>query len=127
MADHVEIGKRGEKIAIDFLREKGYQILHRNWRKQRGEIDIIAQDGQVLVFVEVKTRAGTRLAIPEANINDKKKRMLGDTAFAFMEEHHHQWTYRIDIISILMPNNTKPLISHYKDAIEPWEDDITSI
>ena len=59
MADHNDFGKKGEQIAVDYLRGKGFRILETNWRRGRNEIDIIARDGKVLVVVEVKSRHST--------------------------------------------------------------------
>lgn len=76
MAEHNELGKLGEQLAGEYLAERGYSILHRNWRYGRYELDIIALKGRVLHFVEVKTRASNVDDFPEENVNRKKIRHL---------------------------------------------------
>ena len=76
MAEHNDLGKEGEDEAVRYLTEKGYCILHRNWRRGRNELDIIAtKDGQ-LVFVEVKTRRNETYGHAEDAVNDRKIRTL---------------------------------------------------
>ena len=64
MAEHNELGKIGEELAVDFLTEKGYEILETNWTFQKAEVDIIAQKGNVLAIVEVKTRSSSDFGSP---------------------------------------------------------------
>lgn len=121
MSKHLEIGKRGELIAEKFLVQNGYTILVTNWRKQKGEIDIIAKEEDLIVFIEVKTRSGSETAIPESAINRKKKEILCRTAFAYMEEIDWTWAFRFDIVSVLILSNQIPIIQHFKDVFDPLE------
>ena len=72
MAEHNEFGKEGETAAADFLTEKGYSILHRNWRCGKKELDIVAKYNNELIVVEVKSRKDIRFGNPEEAVNDRK-------------------------------------------------------
>lgn len=82
-----DIGNLGEKLARQFLVKKGYAIIGSNYRCPYGEIDIIARDGGFLVFVEVKTRTGTDLGIPEESVNAAKQAKLRQAALHYLQEH----------------------------------------
>ncbi len=116
MSVQKKIGDRGEKLAIDFLKKNGYQILETNWRYKRAEIDIIAMDGKVLVLVEVKTRSYDYFGPPDAHVDRKKEKMMTSAAHVYMEEIQHDWEVRFDIISILINQDTAPQIKHIEDA-----------
>jgi len=118
MAEHNALGHRGELIAQSFLKEKGYQILHVNWRFHRIEIDIIAMDGDTLVFVEVKTRQTDLFGEPENAVDYKKQKHLINAANAYVLKHGVLNDARFDIISIVTEkNNTR--INHFPDAFYP--------
>jgi putative endonuclease len=119
LAQHNEIGKIGEELAIAHLCQQGWEILATNWRFKRAEIDIIAMDGNTLVFVEVKTRSTTYFGTPEQFVNAKKKLFLAKAASAYMEEIGHDWEIRFDIISVLLPRGKEQEIKHFKDAFFP--------
>ena len=78
------VGELGEKMAKEYLQEKGYQIMETNFRCREGEIDIIAQDKDYLVFVEVRTRKGSGFGTPEESITAAKKEKLTSLAFAYL-------------------------------------------
>ena len=118
MAEHNELGQRGEKIAQSFLIEKGYRILHVNWRNRKAEIDIIAMDGETLVFVEVKTRQSHIFGEPENAVNYKKQRNLIHAANAYVLKYRYTNDARFDIISIVIIKNSTE-INHIKDAFYP--------
>jgi putative endonuclease len=95
------IGKIGEDIAIAFLRQKGYKVLGVNVRTHLGEIDIIAKQKDVTVFVEVKTRASSSLGPPYLNVTPLKKKHLAKNALCYMKRHgriHSSW--RVDVVSV---------------------------
>ena len=119
MARHNEIGKKGEEIAVVHLRQLGWDILATNWRFKRAEVDIIAMDTNVLVFVEVKTRSTTYYGTPEQFVDARKKLFLAKAASAYMEEISHDWEIRFDIISVLLPQGKEQEIKHFKDAFFP--------
>ncbi|KXK37749.1 MAG: YraN family protein [Saprospiraceae bacterium] len=113
------IGKRGEDHAVAFLQEAGYDILERNWRFSKAEIDIIAKDGDILVFVEVKTKSYTYFGAPEESVSAHKEALMIDAAGQYMESINHEWEIRFDIISIVLNKDDQFEITHYKDAFYP--------
>ena len=114
---HILTGKHGEAIAAQFLADKGYRIVARNYRSGRGEIDIIAwADEKLLVFVEVKTRASEAFGGPEASVTVRKQRILSRTAGAYMEEIEYDWVVRFDTIAVLHKNGQTIEIRHHEDA-----------
>ena len=119
MAAHIELGNRGEDIAQDHLEEIGYTILHRNWRYKKAELDLVALDGDTLVFVEVKTRSYVYLGQPEESVNYRKQNLLVSAAAAYMHEYEQEWAYRFDVISIIKETNQRFHIKHLLDAFEP--------
>ena len=115
MSTHLELGNRGEALAEKYLLDIGYQILERNWRFSRAEVDLIAKDGEVLVFVEVKTRSSDIFGKPEESITPKKEALLKDAAAVYMEQIGHEWEIRFDIVSILIKGSDYA-IEYFKDA-----------
>ncbi len=95
------LGEKGEDAACRFLKTRGYQIVARNWRARVGEIDIIARDGDVLVFVEVKARSGDGFGGPEAAVHPGKQRRLIRTAMAFMASTQCDLPMRFDVVAML--------------------------
>ena len=116
MAKHLETGIRGEQLATEYLESKGYEILERNWRHSYAEVDIIAMDGDILVFVEVKTRSSDRFSKPEDAIDEKKEDFLASVASVYMEHIGHEWEIRFDFVSVIIPNKGQVRIRHLKDA-----------
>lgn len=118
MADHNELGKRGELLAFSFLRDKGYTILQTNWRRGKLEIDIIALDGDELVFVEVKTRTTALFGEPEDAVNPQKRRHLIQAANAYVIKSGYDKGSRFDVISIIIEKDNC-IIHHIPDAFYP--------
>jgi putative endonuclease len=100
MAPHNVLGKLGEELAEAYLAERDYTILHRNWRHSHYEIDIIALKGEVLHFVEVKTRASNVYGFPEENVTKKKIRSLFQAADEFLYLHPQYNKIQFDILAI---------------------------
>ncbi|MBP6239026.1 MAG: YraN family protein [Saprospiraceae bacterium] len=119
MARQQTIGNLGEEKATLFLQEIGYKILERNWRFSKAEIDIIAKDGEVLVFVEVKSKSYTFFGAPEESVSAYKENLIIDAAHQFMIKIGHDWEIRFDIISIVFDKNKDASITHFKDAFFP--------
>ncbi len=119
MALHNAIGKKGEELARSFLITQGYRILENNWRYRRAEVDIIAMDGEILVFVEVKTRTDDKFGRPEEFITLKKEQFMADAASAYMEQIGHDWEIRFDFVAILLQGDQHAEIEHFKDAFFP--------
>ena len=115
MSTNLELGNRGESLAEKYLLEIGYQILERNWRFSRAEVDIIAKDGEILVFVEVKTRSSEIFGKPEESISPQKEALLKDAAAVYMEQIGHDWEIRFDIIAIVIKGGGYSF-EHFKDA-----------
>ncbi len=84
MADHNELGKQGEELAARWLEDKGYTLLHRNWRHGKLEIDIVATKGKFLYFIEVKTRNYSRYGHPEDSVTKKKFKKLQKAADEYL-------------------------------------------
>ncbi|MFT4566376.1 MAG: putative endonuclease [Saprospiraceae bacterium] len=116
MAKHNDIGYLGEKEAEAFLFKKGYEILERNWRIGKAEIDIIARAEEVLIFIEVKTRTNTNFGQPEDFVDAKKIKFLTSAAGDYMREINHEWEVRFDIVSIVILDKNRTIIKHIEDA-----------
>jgi putative endonuclease len=119
MAEHTDLGKKGEDIACEFLLKKGLQIKDRNWRYKNGEIDIIATEGKELVIVEVKTRSAAIFEEPRDSISDKKIRFLVNAAEEYILETDYYGETRFDVISIKWFGEGKCEIEHITDAFYP--------
>jgi len=117
MAKHLETGRLGETAALEFLEQKGWRIAEQNWRSGRGEIDLIAwANDKLLVFVEVKTRAGEAFGGPEEAIDAKKQDLLLRAAGAYMESINYDWEIRFDVVAIILKNGKVLEIRHVEDA-----------
>ena len=115
MTRNTSLGKFGEDLAVQYLIDKGYVILERNWRAYRKEIDIIAIDGKDIVFVEVKTRQDDEYGSPEMAVNRQKRSHIYTAASSYYYKHKISLEVRFDIISILY-HHGKPEINHIIDA-----------
>jgi putative endonuclease len=118
MAKHFELGKKGEDIATGYLSGKGYNILERNWRFGRDEIDIIAEYDKFLVIVEVKTRSTGYFGKPEESVTEKKQRFLIRAVNEYVNQKKIDLEIRFDIFSIVIESN-KQTINHIEDAFYP--------
>ena len=115
MAYHNLLGEEGEKIAIRFLKSKGYIIHHTNWRMGHLEVDVIADNGQELVFVEVKTRSSEEYGKPEESVNLKKEMDLITSADVYLDSLELEVPVRFDIVSIIL-NDQGSSLTHFEDA-----------
>jgi putative endonuclease len=111
------LGKEGEEIAAGFLRKKGFRIIEKNYRTVFGEIDIIAQDRGVIVFVEVKTRADTTYGHPFEAVHPKKREKIRKVALCFMKRLKKESPARFDVMSITRDKG-ETRIEHIQDAFE---------
>ncbi|MCD4746349.1 MAG: YraN family protein [Bacteroidales bacterium] len=118
MAEHIETGKKGEEIALGFLKKKGYKIIATNWRFGKDEIDIITIDNDCLVIVEVKTRRSNYFGEPEIAVTKKKQKFLIRAANAYIIQKDIDIETRFDIISIIIKTE-KYTINHIEDAFYP--------
>jgi putative endonuclease len=115
MAEHNDLGKFGEKLAVDFLRLRGYNILETNWTFQKAEIDIIAQKEDVLAIIEVKTRSSIAFGLPQEFVKTKKIQLLVKAVNAYVNSNNLDLEVRFDIISVYKENNEFKL-EHIEDA-----------
>ena len=113
----MNLGDRGEGLAETFLRKKGYRIRERNYRTKTGEIDIIAEDGNTLVFVEVKTRESIACGRPFEAVTAAKKRKLANTALLYLKNLRQVPPCRFDVVSIYFEKG-RPECELIKDAFE---------
>ena len=123
MAEHNELGKNGETFAVEFLEGKGYQIIARNWRCGNNELDIVALDGDILVFVEVKTRFSDYID-PRASMSKSKIRNFVNAVNLYIRKMQVNSNFRLDVVIIVMQggfDNKSMYVEHYEDAILPTD------
>lgn len=115
MAQHNQLGKKGEQLAVDFLLKKGYQILERNYRFDKAEVDIIAKKGQTLAIVEVKTRSTSDFGDPQDFVKPKQIQRLVKAIDEYVNENKLELEVRFDIIAIVSNGKTID-IEHLENA-----------
>lgn len=108
MAKHNKVGKRGELLAIEYLKKKGFTILETNWRYSHWEIDVIASKGGNLHIVEVKTRSNDRYGYPEEAVTDRKLRFLAKAANQYLINNPKWEWLQYDILSITLEKGGEP-------------------
>ena len=118
MTDKQLTGRRGEERAAELLESLGYRIAARNYRHRRTEIDLIAWDGDILVFVEVKTRKNCDFGHPSALISPAQQRRISHAAGVYMEEIDYDWEIRFDVVSVVLEGRQAG-IEHLPDAFFP--------
>lgn len=121
MADHNDFGKLAEELAENFLVEKNYKILAKNYRYLKAEIDIIAQFENQIVIVEVKARATDAFMLPQEAINKKKIRLIVSAANEFLETNNIELETRFDVISVLPKEKGKLEITHIENAFYAFD------
>ena len=116
-----QLGAWGERVAAAHLEAKGCRIVARNWRCRQGEIDLIAQTGAVLAFVEVKTRRGRGMGAPEEALTPRKSRKLIQLAQLYLAEHDLDVDWRIDLVAVELDTSGKLLrCEHIPNAVLGW-------
>ncbi|MEG0948781.1 MAG: YraN family protein [Bacteroidales bacterium] len=118
MARHNQIGQEGEQIACRYLRNKGYEICHTNWRSGHYELDIVACNEEEVVIIEVKTRSSLKFEAPELAVDQRKIRRLVCAADHYIKLFHIELPVRFDIISVLLLPEGEH-IDHIPDAFYP--------
>lgn len=116
MAEHNDLGQLGEDLAASYLQEKQYQIMEKNFRFQKAEIDIIAFHKNTLVVVEVKTRTSTAFGLPQDFIKAAKIKLLTKAINFYVESNHLNYNIRFDIIAIHKKTKGIFEIEHIEDA-----------
>ena len=119
-AEHLEIGAKGEGLAVEFLKAKKYSILGRNYKTKFGEIDIIASIHNILVFVEVKTRIGNTFGTPEEAVTPRKIREVVMTAeYYYLLHPDLPKSFRIDCVAIeLYPDRALKELRHIENITQ---------
>jgi len=112
------LGDAGERVAARYLRRQGMRVITRGFRTARGEIDLIAREGDTLVFVEVKTR---RRGQPAEAVSPEKQRRLTLTALQFLRRFRLlECPCRFDVVAVVWPDDSRPpSIEHFRNAFEP--------
>lgn len=116
MAAHNELGKWGEDLAADYLQRKGYTIIERDWKSGRRDLDIVAKNGNVIVFVEVKTRHNSLYGQPEEAVDYRKLQSLQQAINHYIKFRHIRQEVRFDIISVVGTIGSEPDIQHIQDV-----------
>ncbi|GAB1446809.1 MAG: YraN family protein [Cyclobacteriaceae bacterium] len=115
MTDKIKRGFEGEGLAISFLENKGYQLVVRNYRYKRSEIDLIVEKDNWLVFVEVKTRSSVAFGYPEEFVDEKKANKIMEGAENYIIENDWKGNVRYDVVAITLQGD-EPEIVHFEDA-----------
>ena len=115
MAEHNDLGKLGEELALDFLEKNGFDILETNWTFQKAEVDIIALKAEVLAVVEVKTRSSIDFGLPQDFVKPKKIQLLVKAINEYVTQNDLDVDVRFDIVAIHKENN-EFILEHIEDA-----------
>jgi putative endonuclease len=115
MAEHNDLGKKGEELAVEFLQRNGYEILETNWIFDKAEIDIIAKKNGILAVVEVKTRSSIEFGLPQDFVKPKKIKLLLKAVDEYVVQNDLDVEVRFDIIAI-HKESTNYNIEHIEDA-----------
>lgn len=113
MARNLALGAMGEELAASALTAAGMRILDRNWRCRHGELDLIAVDGDTIVFVEVKTRSGLGFGSPAEAVTYAKQRRIRMLAQRWLADSDRHWPHvRFDVVAILVDRRREPAVTH---------------
>ena len=116
MKHNQRIGTWGETVAAEFLLQRGYDIVAQNFRTPYGEIDLVARQGDITVFVEVKTRTSNSMGLPEGSITPRKRQhMISAAEYYAAESEIDHW--QIDVLSIEGRPGAEPKITYFENAI----------
>ncbi|MBI5634082.1 MAG: YraN family protein [Nitrospirae bacterium] len=112
-----DVGKKGEDLAVALCRERGFTIIEQNFRTPFGEIDIIAKDGNIFVFIEVKARTGDTYGAPFEAVTRRKRDKISKVAMSYLKRFRKEVPARFDVISISMKSGM-PDLEYIQDAFE---------
>jgi putative endonuclease len=115
MSDKIKTGNHGEKLAAEYLQKKGFEVVVRNYRFKKAEIDLIVKRENWMIFVEVKTRSSTAFGEPEEFVDELKGNRIFDAAEEYIYSNDWRGHVRFDIISVKLGNEV--VIEHFEDAI----------
>jgi len=114
-----ELGRLGEETAVQFLKEKGFQIRELNYTFGKGELDIIALDGDITVFIEVKARQNLEMGDPVYGVTPAKVKQLKRMAFLYLyDKKIEEIECRFDVVTVLYRDEGDPIIEHYINAFD---------
>lgn len=113
------LGILGETIAATYLEQEGYEILERNWRWKKAEIDLICRMDGSLILVEVKTRSYDYFGAPDSFVKEQQAKMLLDAGYQYAESIGHDWSIQIDIIAIIVNADGGHTLRHVRDVYFP--------
>jgi len=116
MHQHIDLGKKGEELAADWLTDNGFVILQRNWRYGRYEVDIIASQANILHIIEVKCRRSSSYGRPEESISRKKFQHVMQGAAGFLVKYPHQQRIQYDVMAIDIRRGAEPEIVLFEDV-----------
>jgi putative endonuclease len=112
-----DLGAHGERIATAYLTDRGLRVLDRNWRCRDGELDIVAREGDALVFCEVKTRRAIGFGHPVEAVGHEKQRRLRTLAQRWLAAHdEHAADLRFDVVGVLVREDRPALVTHLRAA-----------
>lgn len=115
---NIIFGREGEKVALKFLQNKGYKLLHKNWRHKKAEIDLIVKKQNKVVFVEVKTRKNSINSLINDVVSFSQQKRIVDAAHHYIDEFNVDEDVRFDLIEVHMPNKSAKFV-HHKDFTYP--------
>lgn len=116
---HLDTGAHGEHLAADYLQRAGYVIVAANWRCVQGELDLVARQGERLVFVEVRTRRAATTEAAFASITPAKRERFMAAVYAYLAAHAAPETdWRVDVIAVALRGAGPPLLEHLEDALD---------
>ncbi|MDR6488183.1 putative endonuclease [Chryseobacterium vietnamense] len=121
MANHNDFGILAEDLAVEYLERNGYKILIRNFRFKHNEIDIIAENDNLIIIVEVKARSTDAFMLPQEAVTKTKIKSIVSAANHYLEEFNKDQEARFDIISVLPDDNKNLIIDHIKDAFQAFD------
>ncbi|MCX5845359.1 MAG: YraN family protein [Deltaproteobacteria bacterium] len=119
----IQTGKRGEDIAVAYLKNRGYRIIERNYKCLFGEIDIVAKDGDTVVFVEVKSRKSEKFGDPQGAVGREKQKKISRISLKYLEEKHlYPCDARFDVVAIKMlpAGSIVELIQNAFELVPPY-------
>ena len=119
MAEHNDLGKWGEDVALAYLLDQGYRLLDRNWHQGHRDLDLIMQQDDTLVIVEVRTRRNNLFMDPEQTVDALKMLSLSKVANAYIRLHRISLNIRFDIVAITGTPSSDFTINHIEDAFYP--------
>lgn len=115
MNNHINTGRMGEVLAVEYLTEKGYFILETNYRNKIGEVDIIAYDRDILTFIEVKTRLGNNYGYAYESVDSRKQKKIANTSLMFLQKNKlSDVQVRYDVIEVYPMEEER--INHFENA-----------